>query len=123
MVFTLSSAANDVRVVAVRVIPVVAFPLGSFVARANCTLASATRPFQTAGVFFASVLVARKSLLRTAIWLFTCASEMFSSVFLETTCTTTGIVISCRATRAASPDVMLRAVKDSMRFWLVRNDE
>ncbi len=78
----MSSAPNEVGVVAVRMIPVVALPFGSFVASANWMLASATRPFHTAGAFFASVFVARKSLLSTAIWLLTCASEMFSSVFL-----------------------------------------
>src|SRR6185503_18959935 len=121
LVLTLSSAPNDVRVVVVRVIPVVAFPFGSLVASANWTLASATKPLHTEGVVVASVFVARKSSLSTAIWLLICASEMFSSVFLDTTCTATGTVISCRATRAARPDVMLRAVNDSMRFWLVRN--
>jgi hypothetical protein len=30
--------------------------------------------------------------------------------------------MSCRVTRWASPDSMLRAVNDSIRFWLLRND-
>jgi hypothetical protein len=51
-------------------------------------LASATRPLHTEGVVVASVFVARKSLLSTAIWLLILLSEMSSSAFLETTCTT-----------------------------------
>jgi hypothetical protein len=107
LVLTRSSAPNDVRVVAVRVIPVVAFPFGSFVASANRMLASATKPLHTEGVVAASAFAARKSLLSTATWLLICASEMFSSVFLEKTWTTTGTVISCRATRAAKPDALV----------------
>ena len=82
MVLTLSSAPNDVLVVGVRVIPVVAFPFGSFVASANWMLASATSPLQTEGVLVASEFVARKSLLSTAIWLLIWLSEMSSSAFL-----------------------------------------
>ena len=57
--FTESSVPKDALVVFVRVMPVVGLPFGSFVARANWTLTSDTRPFQTGGTLDLSVFLAR----------------------------------------------------------------
>src|SRR5262245_62547117 len=59
--FTVSSVSNAVRVVFVRVMPEVDLPVGSVVARANWTRASATSPFQMVGPLLLSAFVARKS--------------------------------------------------------------
>src|SRR5215831_18495510 len=67
--FTVSPVPNEVRVVFVRVIPGVDLPVGSVVARANWTRASATSPFQMLGALLLSEFVARKSLFSTVIWL------------------------------------------------------
>src|SRR4029450_6183324 len=75
----LPRSENSVLVVLVKVMPVVALPAGSLVARANSIWASATRPLKTPGVLLLSGFLARKSRLRTAIWLFTCATEIFSA--------------------------------------------
>ena len=61
-------------------------------ASTNSTRESATMPDHTAGTDAASALVARKSWLRTSIWLAICSSETFCAGWFQTTWTTTGMV-------------------------------
>ena len=58
-VLTVSPVPNDGRVVFVRVIPVVALPLGSFFASANWMFGFAARPFHGSGMRFWSVFFGR----------------------------------------------------------------
>ncbi len=92
---------NEAADVLVRVMPFVALPLGSVLASSNSIRASAARPAKAAGSDPTSALVMRKSLLRTAIWLSICASEMFCAAVLKTTWTTVGITVI--PLRAATP--------------------
>ncbi len=74
---TLLSSVKPVEVVDVRVMPLVGFPDGSVVASSNSIRASAASGWKAAGNDAMSAFVLRKSWLRTSIWLWTCASEMF----------------------------------------------
>ena len=80
--FTPSPAPNAATSVCTRMTPLVFSPSGSFVASWNLIFESAASPSTASGTLEMSGLVARKSLLSAAIWLWTWAWLMFSCGFL-----------------------------------------